>query len=528
MDFIPAFIRNRVLSNALPGLTEQIISQAIVEYKATQKTTLQNSTFLPVVSTRNTWNKSSNFQAANYQRLSREGYKANSAVFGCVTAYCFSFPEPPLIVVDENNTPLPDHRIQAILRKPNDDMDEFEFKMRAIFYACIGGACYVHIGKSQLGAQTLFPYPISQLTPIPSEEHLVDHFRFSLGNDRSKDRDIPADEIIRLNWPAIDPDKPWLPLSPLMGIAREIDTDTEMTRYIYALIKNDAIPSTLFSIPQPGKDEEPLTDVELLRIKASIAEAYGGDSRGGPMVAEGGVQAKRLSNNLKELASDALRKVSEDRITTAYRIPSVVAGLTAGDAQATYSNVKGFRKQWTEETLSSLWAIWAGALTRGIMNENDKAKIIFDTSKVKALQESENESTDRRIKTASQISAMQADYNSGKVRREDVIAVAINTLGITEEKADELFMPMEVREVKNELRSTVGGAISLHEMVKDYEAGLISHDAAVALAVIQYDYDEAVVAKFFSGKVRGIQPTNKTVATDSTSVTKAYPNGHAV
>lgn len=525
MNLIPGFLRDRILAAALPGITERITAHAIADYK---KAALQNSTFLPVVSSRNLWNKTNNFQSANYQRLGREGYKANSAVFGCITAYCFSFPEPPLIVVDENNSPLPDHRAQAILQKPNDDMDEFEFKMRCIFYACLGGACYVHIGRSQLGAQQLFPYPVSQLSPVPSEDHLIHHYRFTLQGDRSQDRDIPADEIIRLNWPAIDPDKPWLPLSPLMGIAREIDTDTEMTRYIYALIKNDAIPSTLFSIPKPDKDEEPLTEPELLRIKAAIVEGYGGDSRGGPMVAEGGVRAMRLSNNLKELASDALRKVSEDRITTAYRIPAVVAGLTSGDAQATYANVAGFRKQWTEETLSSLWAIWAGALTRGIIEPTDTAKIIFDTSKVKALQESENEAVDRRVKVTAQISAMQTAYNAGAIRREDAIAAAVSALGISTDKAEELFAPIEVREVKNELRSTVGGAISLQTLVKDYEAGLISQRAAIALAKIQYDYDEITVKEFFSGEVKQLQPDNKNPVTNPAGISKTHSNGHAV
>jgi len=114
-------------------------------------------TELPVIPS---WAKV-NWIAPIFDRLMREGYQANAAVFACITNYAFAFPEARMKVVDRDGNPLPDDPVQALLDAPNPDMHYRQFAQQLMIYLLIGGNAYLHKVKDGYGrVVSLYPYHI--------------------------------------------------------------------------------------------------------------------------------------------------------------------------------------------------------------------------------------------------------------------------------------------------------------------------------------------------------------------------------
>ncbi|MBF6615051.1 MAG: phage portal protein, partial [Chloroflexi bacterium] len=89
----------------------------------------------------------------------------------------------------------------------------------------------------------------------------------------------------------------------------------------------------------------------------------------------------------------SLRGVPEARISAAYGVPAIVAGLNIGLARSTYSNYEEARKAFAEQTLAPLWKSVASVIQNDLVPlfGND-CYVDFDLNQVRALQTS----SDRR------------------------------------------------------------------------------------------------------------------------------------
>src|SRR5512136_312427 len=77
------------------------------------------------------------FTTPTFRALVTEGYKGNGAVFGCISALAFAFPEPPLLVwqeTDGGDVPLKTHPLTKLLKKPNAQMGLAELLQYSIVY----------------------------------------------------------------------------------------------------------------------------------------------------------------------------------------------------------------------------------------------------------------------------------------------------------------------------------------------------------------------------------------------------------
>lgn len=333
-----------------------------------------------------TWVRES-FLEPTWANLIKEGYKANGAVYACLLALSFGFTEAKLTVQDMEGEPLPKHPLAKLLRRPNDLMGEAEFASYVIAWWGAGGNVYIHKLRNRAGRVIeLWPYHAGHITPVPGQQAWIDHYVYDPGDGR-KQR-IPVDDIIHLKWPLPDPDQPWMATPALLHAAREVDTDNEATRYLFALLKNDALPRTVIEFP-PGKT---LSPEEFKRLKQQFNERYGGDKRGSVGVLEGGATISRVGLDLRELAFEALRRVPEARIAAAFKVPAIVAGLNVGLERSTFANYGEAVKFFTEGTLAALWRIAASELTQGLGEEfGDEVQVTYDLSDVRALQENETE-----------------------------------------------------------------------------------------------------------------------------------------
>jgi HK97 family phage portal protein len=328
------------------------------------------------------------FITPTFTALCQEGVRKNAIVANCLSEHVFAYPEARLKVYRKTAAglePLPNHPLQILLDNPNPQMGQAELLQYIALYKPIGGSAYLYkVRSAARRVVELLPLNDSQITPVGGNNLPIDHYNWT-NEETGKDEAISSEDIVHLKWMP-DPLAPHLGLSPLIAVAREIDLDAEARRYLFALLKNDAVPRTVITGP-PGMT--PLSKDERERLENLVNDRYSGDNRGKAAVL-GGLDIKRVSLDLQELAFEALSRVPEARIAGALRVPPVLAFLNVGLEQMTYNNVEGMRRIFTEGTMSRLWRIDADEIGTDLLPEfgNSTGLIVkFDTSEVPALQE---------------------------------------------------------------------------------------------------------------------------------------------
>ena len=335
------------------------------------------------------WMKHS-FPTYTFKRLVEEGYAKNSAVFACVRVHANALPEPECHVwqIDgKDRVIVPDHPLRQLFVEPNPHMDEVEFWERFWTYAAIGGSAYIWIERSRAGEVLhLWPMSRAQIAPIPSASGWLAGYQYTyVQGDIERALYVPPEDILPYFW-AVDPLKPLEGLSPLEAAARAVDTDNEILRYVYALLKNDAVPQTLVAL----KDTVSADDLKDLRER--FEEKYGGDNRGSAAIIEGSeATITRIGANLDELAAETLHNIPETRIAGAFEVPAVLAGLNVGLQRAINANARELREFYTEQTLAPRWRKLGSMLTTRLLRREFEAGpelvCAFDVSSVRALQE---------------------------------------------------------------------------------------------------------------------------------------------
>lgn len=331
----------------------------------------------------------------SWRALSRDGYSRNAAVFACVSTLSFDIPEPPLYCYTPSGELLMQGPLARLLRRPNPIMSQRELMTLVTAYAAIGGNAYIHIVRDRRGQPVqLWPYHAGQMIPVPAggPQALTWIERYDYDDGTGVDVPVPAQDVIHLRWPSVDPQQPWQALPPLAAAAAEVDAGNEVVRYIRALLKNDATPRVVLSTPTGAF----LSDSTVERMKDQWRERYGGDNRGGVAVLEEGVTMQRLSLDMAEMAFDALVRVPEVHIAAVFRIPAIIAGLGAGLDASTYSNYKEARQAYTQQTLMPLWMAWSEELHIALA-EPLGMELRYDFSNISALREDQNARSERTV-----------------------------------------------------------------------------------------------------------------------------------
>lgn len=322
----------------------------------------------------------------SWERLVGDAYRSNSAFLACVSRYAFSFPEPPLVPFSEEGDkgePLLDHPLRRLLRRPNPRMSEHEMMATTVVYLAIGGNAYWHKVRNGSGQVIrLWPYHIGQMVPVPGGDDWILHYEYDPGSGQKQI--VPVADVVHFRWPLPDTEQPWMGLAPIVAAAREVDTDNEARRYIYALLKNDAVPRVAMVMPEHVN----VSDDDEKRLKAAWRQKYGGDNRGELAIVTGGAKIERVGLNMDELAYEALSRIPESRIAGVMGVPAILAGLNVGLQRSTFSNYAEARSAFTEDTLSPLWQIVAGEVDSALSPDFDeRLDVRFDLSKVKSLSE---------------------------------------------------------------------------------------------------------------------------------------------
>lgn len=327
----------------------------------------------------------------SFRALTKEGYRANSAVFACISTLALAFVEPKLRVYDESDEgkhALPAHPLSKLFKHPNEQMGMLELLLYTIVYLAIGGNAYWYKVRSKAGRVVeLWVLSDAQIKPIAGGDKLVSHYEFNTGMVSKPER-IETTDIVHFKW-MIDPMQPWKGMAPLRVAAREVDTDNEVSRYLFTLLKNDAIPRVALVAPA----DQFIDDDKYKRMMARWQERYGGDNRGLPALLDGGMDIKKIGLDLSELAFEGLHNVPETRIAACLRVPMILAGLNKGMENALGQNQAWLEKSFTQRTLIPLWRMVEEECTADLLPEfdasgsNETKSVAFDLSTVVALEE---------------------------------------------------------------------------------------------------------------------------------------------
>lgn len=330
---------------------------------------------------------SQSFLRPTFSRIVSDGYQKNAAVFACVSALAFAFPEPPMQVYEDERDDagiLPKHPLRALLKNPNDLMGEAELMAITMGYMAIGGNAFWHKVRDKRGRVVqVWPYHAGNFSAVPGGETWIKRYDFDDGTGNV--RQIDSADVLHFKWPLVDPTQPWQAQPPIAAAASEVDTDMEATRYLYALLKNDAVPRTIIKVPESRY----MNDDEVRRTKAQWNERYGANNRGGVAIMEAGSDVSRLGLDLEQLAFEALHRIPETRIAAVFRVPAIVAGLSAGLERSTYSNYGQARVAFTRDTLVPLWRIVGSEVSADLVPElgGPLGDARFDLKRVTALRE---------------------------------------------------------------------------------------------------------------------------------------------
>ncbi len=327
------------------------------------------------------------FSKLTFFKIVQEGYKQNAAVSACATTLQLTFPEPPLLAgYEEDGRFLPDykHPVMALLQQPNMDMGQSEFMQFAIAYCSIGGNAYIWKQRAQnRRVIALWPFSDAQITPIAghdTSEGFVAYYEFDAGD--GKRIPISKDDIIHWKW-MIDPLQPWKGIGAIELCAREVEKDNEATAYIFALLKNNAVPPVVITL----EEDDDSTQDEIDAMGSKWVQKHG---QGQPAFITSGMKVEQMGFDLNKLAADTLADIPETRIAANFHVPPSVAGLNVGVKRSDYGDAAA-RKAFTEQTLMSLWRLFASELLNGLKNEypGTAANFVlqFDLRRVGALQE---------------------------------------------------------------------------------------------------------------------------------------------
>lgn len=380
------------------------------------------------------------FFVPTWQAIVKNGIKGNSAVWACLTALAFGFSEPPLRHWTESEDglqPVANSPVRKLLRRPNPDQGEAEFKQYCVIYAAAAGNLYLWKQRGRNGLPVaLWPFSDGVMTPIPGRdtaEGMVVYYVLDIGDGKQSNPfgvnrfddlggvAIPKTDIIHWKWMP-DPEQPWIGRGAVAGAAGDISTDTEIREYVYSLLKNDASPPLVVTLVEG----EEVSDVKVARLGAQWMQKYGGAKRGVPAFLEAGMTVTQTGMNLQQLAYEALHNIPESRIAAAFRVPPIIAGLNIGLQRSTFSNYAEAREAFTEDTLIPLWHGLESEIEQSLMTDFGEELVLrHDLSEVRSLQEDQTALWLR----------VQSAWESSLLTR----AAALRMLGVKSTPEDEVY-----------------------------------------------------------------------------------------
>lgn len=324
--------------------------------------------------------------------------ESNSALFACLNAIAWSYPEPPLVVYRRDSAgksrQLQNHPLQELLNAPTPggELSIEEIRFWTAWAKHVDGNAYwlkVRSGDALTGnVVQLWPISPTLMRPVTARDSgdWISYYEYQRAPgvfDR-----VPVGNVIHFRLGLDDKDMR-KGLAPLKALVRQISTDEEADKFVDALLKNYAVPG-LVVVPTNGMS---LDEDDADRLTDRLRRKFGGDGRGNIAVLSKETTVHQFGFSPKDLDMSILHRIPEERISAVTGVPAIVAGLGAGLDRATYSNFREAREMFTETKLIPQWGADAAKLNVSLKPDfTSDANVVVghDITNVRALQEDED------------------------------------------------------------------------------------------------------------------------------------------
>lgn len=326
----------------------------------------------------------------------------NSAVAIGLKWYSTTAPEAPFCVTrraaDGSTQIVPGHPLTLLLRQPRGENQRGGGAVPAsnlwaatILSLKVDGNAYWILRRNEYTRRVVAIEYIPHWCLEPdwtSDTEYISHYRYRIGSQQ--DQLIPVEDVIHFR-DGIDPENTRKGLSALRSLLREVVSDNEATAYTAAILKNMGVPGVLITPKADSKTGMVKKTSEGFkeRVKELWKQVTRGDSRGDAVVFDEPFDVTMPGWTPEQLALDRIRQVPEARIIAALQIPAMVVGLSVGDNQRTYANMREAREMAYESSVIPLLSMLADTiqvqLLPQITGRGDEL-CGFDLTQVRVLQ----------------------------------------------------------------------------------------------------------------------------------------------
>lgn len=331
----------------------------------------------------------------------------SSVLMACLNWLMRTFPEAPPIVekfrADEWKQ-RPDHDLVKLLRRPNPFYSGRTLWMATVLDFAFGNAYWLKIRNDDGKVIQLWWVPRATMTPKWDNDGkaFITHYEYRAGQTSADGRTlvsiggstatrVDVKDVVHFRF-GLDPNNPRLGLSQLGALMREIAVDDIASSFTASVFKRLGVIGVVISPEGNGQ----INEEDVQATKEYVKSAFTGDQRGDPLVLGAPTKVKLLQYNLQGFDTAPVRDVSEERVCAALGIPAAVVGFGTGLHQTKVgATMKEMRQlAWTGGIIP-VQEVLAEDMDLQLLSEfeenADHVRVRFDTSKVRALWEDNNE-----------------------------------------------------------------------------------------------------------------------------------------
>lgn len=210
-------------------------------------------------------------------------------------------------------------------------------------------------------------------------------------------------------------------LGAFESLYKELLGDDKVALFTAAIMSNMGIQVPII---RPKDRDGHFEPEEASRIKENWIRKTTGDNAGEPVVWDVPVDIDKFGFSPKELELADMRKPSESRVCAVCQIsPAALHFMIGLENGTSYASSQQARQQIYEEVIIPIQSVWAQTIKWQLLSEfenGDKSDFIFDTSKVRVLQEDQDAVVKREV----------AVFNSGGTTYDEfLVAVGKKAVG---------------------------------------------------------------------------------------------------
>lgn len=326
----------------------------------------------------------------------------NSTISIGLKWYSTTVPEAPFCVSrkrsDGAEEVVPDHPLTLLLRQPRGTgkrggaaVPASNLWSATVLSLKVDGNAYWVLRRNEYTKRVVAIEYIPHWYMEPrwdSDEEYISSYEYRIASRAPQT--IPVEDVIHFR-DGLDPENTRKGLSPLKALLKEVVSDNEATAYTAAILKNMGIPGVIIT-PKPATGEKVIKGTSAgfkERVKELWDQVTRGDQRGKAVIFDDPFDINMPGWSPEQLALDRIRQVPEARLIAALQIPAMVVGLSVGDNQRTYSNMREAREMAYESSVLPLLSMLADTiqvqLLPQITGRGDET-CGFDLSQVRVLQ----------------------------------------------------------------------------------------------------------------------------------------------